>query len=198
MGVNAGTPSESDVRSEAAFIIAQAELRRQEAAAAAAAVKPSDPEINASTPGMSAGQGSSYSGHYNAPPSPPQSSSIRSDPIIRHPAAIDDEAEEDFDAAYERVQEAYRNGIRPCHNPRAPQERSVPINGMEDAKPPEWRTDQRPGVVLAPGRDRALPTDKMDLAHRQGFDGLTDDLEIDAQGFVNNVRVSGYLDAVLA
>lgn len=119
------------------------------------------------------------------------------DPIIRdrdHEYSYDEDVEEeddfDFDTAFEKVQEAYRNGIQPHNNPRAPQERSVPINGMEDADPPEWRPDQRPEIVLAPGRDRVLPEDEVQRAHRQGLDGLTPDLATDALGFVNNVRVS--------
>lgn len=186
LGVRIDTTTENDIRSEAAYIIAQAALRRQESAA----IKANDPTVNGSTPSISAGQASSSSGNCNLPPSPPQSSSARSDPIIHYRPTVNVDAEEDdFDTAFEKVQAAYRNGIRPHNNPRAPQERSVPINGMEDAHPPEWRSDQRPGIALAPGRDRIPPTDKMELAHRQGFDGLTDDLEIDAQGFVNNVRV---------
>jgi hypothetical protein len=138
------------------------------------------------------GHSASSSGRYNAPLSPPQSSSSGPEPIIRELYDDDDDEEDDFDAAFEKVQEAYRNGIQPHNNPRAPQECSVPIDGLEDANPPEWRSDQRPGVVLAPGRDRTLPADDIQRAHRQGFDGLTPDLESDAKGFVNNVRVSHF------
>lgn len=183
MGVDGAMPPDSDVRSEAAYIIAQAAKRRDAAAAAAAARV--TPPATESTPHTSA---ASSSNAYAHPLSPPQSLSTGPEPIIVN-YSNDEAEEEDFDTAFEKVQEAYRKGIRPHRNPLAPQERTVPIRGMEDAHPPEWRSDQRPGIALAPGRDRTKPTDKDDLAHSQGYDGLTDALNSDATGFVNNVKV---------
>ena len=114
------------------------------------------------------------------------------EPRIRNTSADEDEASEhgeDFDTALEKVKQAYRNGIRPCNNPYAPQERSVPVHGLEDANPPEWLDDQPPMIVPAPRRDRALPTDPAGRAHREGFEGLSEELAIDADGFLENVKV---------
>lgn len=183
-----GTPPKSDIQSEADFIIAEAAKRRQEAKDSGQVC---DDDDTALTPPL--GQSTTSSTKHGNLRSPPEL--ITGQDPTGHGTTDsygddDEDEEDDFDKAFEKVQEAYRNGIQPHHNSRAPQERSVPIEGLEDADPPEWRPDQRPTVVLAPGRDRALPTDEVQRAHRLGFDGLTDDLATDALGFVNNVRVS--------
>ena len=112
--------------------------------------------------------------------------------------SVDDEAEsEDFDAAFEaefeKVKDAYRQGIQPWNNPYAPQEHSVPVYGLEDAEPPEWTEDQSPSMVLSTHRDRIYPEDIVGLAHRLGYDGLTEALAKDAHGFVENVKVCAFL-----
>jgi hypothetical protein len=104
--------------------------------------------------------------------------------------ADDEESFDDFDAAFEKVQEAYRNGIRPINRPDAPrQERSVPIFGVEDAESPEWVAEQGSKVVIAPRKDRPIPKNDAERAHRDGFEGLTPMLASDAAGFMDNVKV---------
>jgi hypothetical protein len=100
-----------------------------------------------------------------------------------------DDLIDDFDEAYEKVKEAYRRGIRPSNNPNAPQERSVPIFGMEDAEPPEWIEEHGSVLAVAPRKDRLVPKDDMERAYQQGFEGLPTTLSDDSGGFVTNVRV---------
>jgi hypothetical protein len=100
-----------------------------------------------------------------------------------------DDLIDDFDEAYEKVKEAYRRGIRPSNNPNAPQERSVPIFGVEDAEPPEWIEEHGSVLAVAPRKDRPLPKDDMERAYQQGFEGLPTTLSDDSGGFVTNVRV---------
>jgi hypothetical protein len=104
------------------------------------------------------------------------------DDIVRDESS--DDFDTTFDADLEKVKDAYRHGIRPCNNPYAPQQYSVPVYGLEDANPPEWLENQPSTIVTAPRRDRVLPTDPIERAHRQGFDGLNPELAADAAGFV--------------
>ena len=67
----------------------------------------------------------------------------------------------------------------------------------DEPKPPRFHEGQRPTIVLAPpGGNRAKAKDKMDKAHQEGFEGLTAELEADALGFVENVRVSAIIHMV--
>jgi hypothetical protein len=126
------------------------------------------------------------------PISPPPNTG-ESEPRIRTSADDDDldlnEQSAEFDAAFENIKRAYRNGIRPSRNPYAPQARSVPVYGLEDANPPEWLDEQPPMIVTAPRSDRALPDDPAGRAYREGLDSLSDALATDAQGFLDNVKV---------
>lgn len=115
-----------------------------------------------------------------------------SNPNIAGPktVSLNTQPEEPFEVQFARVQEAYAHGIKYRIHPDAPCERSVPVKGLDDANPPEFERDASPQVVLAPAESKKVqPRDGVEKAHREGYEGLREDLEIDAQGFVNNVKV---------
>jgi hypothetical protein len=158
--------------------------------------KPSDPQSAA--PVLERQNSTTY---WNRPPRPAPPPAVCFEPGYRYHDSIelegddvddadDEESFDDFDAAFEKVQEAYRNGIRPINRPDAPrQERSVPIFGVEDAESPEWVAEQGSKVVIAPRKDRPIPKNDAERAHRDGFEGLTPMLASDAAGFMDNVKV---------
>jgi hypothetical protein len=172
------SPLGSEIRNEASLILASAAKHREDNPL----LSSPDDEL---TPASSTRLVRPMSPHTGRP-----------EPRIRTTSADEDQESddgEDFDTALEKVKQAYRNGIRPCNNPHAPQERSVPIYGLEDANPPEWLDDQLPTIVPAPRRDRVLPTDPAGRAYREGFEGLTEELAVDAEGFLDNVKVGPHI-----
>lgn len=103
---------------------------------------------------------------------------------------------EDFDTQFTAIQDDYSRRASssapvPLSTPDIPpalaQETALG-RGVEDAKPPKFHTGQRPTVVLAPSSRR--PRDRLEREHSEGFDGLTQDVMADCDGFVDNVRVS--------
>jgi hypothetical protein len=175
---------DAEIRNEATMLVAQAEERRQMLADSHPVPDLSSPNNDDLTPASST--------RLIRPMSPSRTG--QRTPRIRTLADDDDpDPSDDFDAAFdadfEKVKEAYTRGIRPCNNPLAPQEHSVPIYGLEDANPPEWHEDQPPTVVTAPRRDRALPDDPVQRGHRLGLDGMTHDISVDSAGFITNIKV---------
>jgi hypothetical protein len=175
---------DAEIRNEATMLVAQAEERRQMLADSHPVPDLSSPNNDDLTPASST--------RLIRPMSPSRTG--QRTPRIRTLADDDDlDPSDDFDAAFdadfEKVKEAYTRGIRPCNNPLAPQEHSVPIYGLEDANPPEWSEDQPPTVVTAPRRDRALPDDPVQRGHRLGLDGMTHDISVDSAGFITNIKV---------
>ena len=171
-----------EIRNEATMLVAQAEERRQMLADAVPDL--SSPNNDDLTPASST--------RLIRPVSPSRTG--QRTPRIRTLADDDDlDPYDDFDAAFdadfEKVKEAYTRGIRPCNNPLAPQEHSVPIYGLEDASPPDWSDDQPPTVVTAPRRDRVLPDDPVQRGHRLGLDGMTHDISVDSVGYITNIKV---------
>lgn len=173
----------SEIREEASQIIARANERRELMSDSHVPPFLSSPNDDEITPASSTRLYRSMS----------PSRTGGTGPRIRMPADNDAESDDDFDAKFdaelEQVKAAYRRGIQPWNNPYAPQQRSVPIYGLEDADPPDWPEDRSPTIVLAPRRDRSLPNDAVGRAHRQGFDGLTDEDATNAHLFVEMVKV---------
>lgn len=179
-------PLDTEIRNEASMIIERARQHRELVSDSHPLPGLSSPDVDEITP--------SSSTRLIRPMSPSRTGQTQA----RVRLSTDDEADyddssEDFDAAFdaefEKVKDAYTRGIRPCNNAFAPQQHSVPVYGLEDATPPEWPQDDSPTIVTAPRRDRMLPRDPHELAHRLGLNGLTRDLGTDAAGFVTNVRV---------
>ncbi|WWC98550.1 hypothetical protein V866_005442 [Kwoniella sp. B9012] len=63
----------------------------------------------------------------------------------------------------------------------------------EQSRPPIFPKNARPTVVLANGTvngigGRTVPRDKTERTYQEGLSGLSNEMEIDAQGFVDNVK----------
>ena len=113
---------------------------------------------------------------------------------------------EDFDAEYSAIQADY--AMRQYASARATGDTATAMasatgvalastvqedalgRGVDGVKPPKFHPGQRPTVVLdhVPGKKR---NDRLEKEYTEGFDGLTNEVVRDCDGFVNNVRVSG-------
>ncbi|WRT70662.1 uncharacterized protein IL334_007660 [Kwoniella shivajii] len=63
----------------------------------------------------------------------------------------------------------------------------------EQSKPPIFNRNARPSVILANGSgivggNRSVPRDRTERSYQDGLSGLTNEMESDAQGFVDNVK----------
>lgn len=61
--------------------------------------------------------------------------------------------------------------------------------GPSDMIPPRFHPGQKPHVVLANPANRPRVKERLDKEHQDGFQGLPSQVEIDCDGFVENVRV---------
>ncbi|WWC65084.1 uncharacterized protein I303_107698 [Kwoniella dejecticola CBS 10117] len=88
--------------------------------------------------------------------------------------------DQSFEAEFDRVQ-------------RDQKSRALAQKTSDSVRGPTFAKNGRPAVVLAQGHQngvasRTIPRDPMERGYHQGMSGLSDGMEIDAQGFVENVK----------
>lgn len=106
-----------------------------------------------------------------------------------------------FEAQLEAISEGYKAGVNATPHSIAtmarlnanalvaPQDIALG-RGPNDMVPPRFHSGQKPVVMLANPGTRHRAKDRLAREHQEGFEGLSDDVEVDSEGFVDNVMVS--------
>lgn len=105
-----------------------------------------------------------------------------------------------FEARFEAVTEGYKAGVNATptsiatiarYNASAlvaPQDVALG-RGPNDMVPPRFHSGQKPVVALTHPGTRHRARDRLGREHQDGFEGLSDEVEVDSEGFVDNVMV---------
>ena len=195
MGDGHPAPPESDIRTEARYIIEAAAKHREERRFRGPRLPPWCEET-------AGDDGDTTDSSFNKGPMYPTpiTANGHSQPELSYPAAgpssySTDRSGNSFDIPPYPPHESYEEQFAAIQRSYR---KLAAVNGgflelartyADDLRPSTFHEEQDLTVVLAPPASKIKARDKIEKSHEEGFDGLTPELEADAVGFVENVRV---------